>query len=208
MADTVLTSRLRMVLAALAIFTIPDRVAAQCSIESGARRVALLELYTSEGCDSCPPADRWISALAERGLDPLRVVTLGFHVDYWNYLGWSDPFAKAGYSERQRHASRRNQARVVYTPQLLLNGGDYRRGVLMDDIAERVDAINRDQPRARMSLRVYAEAQKVLSVRGTVVVTEAGERSDVRAYLALYENNLVNAVAAGENKGKRLRHDY
>src|SRR5262249_3744705 len=113
---------------------------ASCNLESGARRVALLELYTSEGCDSCPPTDRWVSALAGRGLEPSRVVTLGFHVDYWNYLGWSDPFAKADFSARQRVASQRNRATVVYTPQLLLNGADYRRGTFRDDIADRVNA--------------------------------------------------------------------
>src|SRR5262245_59198706 len=65
--------------------------AGECTATSGARRVPLLELYTSEGCDSCPPADRWIASLPSRGLTSDRVVTLAFHVDYWNYLGWTDP---------------------------------------------------------------------------------------------------------------------
>lgn len=78
-----------------------DAASVQCTAESGARRVALLELYTSEGCDSCPPADRWISSLPQHGLNAERVVMLGFHVDYWNYLGWKDPYARAEYSARQ-----------------------------------------------------------------------------------------------------------
>lgn len=69
--------------------------ATSCTAESSARRVGLLELYTSEGCNSCPPTDRWVSELPGRGHTPAGVVTLAFHVDYWNYLGWRDPYSKA-----------------------------------------------------------------------------------------------------------------
>ncbi len=180
--------------------------AVSCSADSGDRRVALLELYTSEGCDSCPPTDRWVSGLAARGLGPERVVTLGFHVDYWNYLGWRDPYARAEYSQRQRAASQRNRARVVYTPQLLLDGKDYRRGRFREDFADRVGALNRTAPKARIRLQLTAGAVDSLSVEGTVAV-DAPERGDTRVYLALYENALSSAVTSGENKGKRLRHD-
>lgn len=192
----------------LLALAVSDAGAAQCAAESGVRRVALLELYTSEGCDSCPPADRWVSALAGRGLDPERVVTLGFHVDYWNYLGWNDPFARADYSARQRAANQRNKARVVYTPQLLLNGADYRRGTFKDDLADRVNAINQDQPGARISLKLATGPAGELSVQGTVAVAEAARKNGAQAYLAVYENNLANAVTSGENRGKQLRHDF
>ena len=188
-------------------FAVPG-AAAQCAAESGARRVALLELYTSEGCDSCPPADRWVSALLARGLDPERVVTLGFHVDYWNYLGWNDPFAKAEYSIRQRAASQRNKARVVYTPQLLLNGADYRRGIFKDDIADRVNTINQDRPAARISLKLMPGPTGEWSVQGAVAVTDATRKNGTQAFLALYENNLANAISSGENRGKELHHDF
>ena len=112
--------------------------AGECSASSGQRRVPVLELYTSEGCDSCPPADHWVSGLPARGLTPDRVVALAFHVDYWNYLGWADQYARAEFSERQRAAARRSDAQAVYTSQLLLDGKDYRRGFLRDDIQERV----------------------------------------------------------------------
>src|SRR5262252_8617302 len=120
--------------------------AGECDATSGGRRVPVLELYTSEGCDSCPPVDRWVGGLPARGLTPDRVVTLAFHVDYWNHLGWADPYARAEFSERQRAATRRNEGRFVYTPQLMLNGKDYRRGILSDDFKERVEAINRERP--------------------------------------------------------------
>jgi len=198
-------ARLTAVLALLVMAASAD--ASTCHAESGERRVALLELYTSEGCDSCPPADRWVSGLAARGLGPDRVVTLGFHVDYWNYLGWNDPFARAEYSARQQAASRRNQARVVYTPQLLLDGRDYRRGILREDFADRVAALNRSAPGARISLRMTGTDTDTLSIDGRAVVAGATGRGETRAYLALYENNLSSQVTAGENRNKQLRHD-
>src|SRR6266571_7732487 len=73
-----------------------------CSAYSGAHTTALVELYTSEGCDSCPPADHWLSSLFGRGLRPDQVVPLALHVDYWDYIGWKDPFAKGEFSVRQR----------------------------------------------------------------------------------------------------------
>jgi len=97
-----------------------------CESRSAARRVALIELYTSEGCNSCPPADRWLSSLQARGFNADRMVPLAFHVDYWDYLGWRDRFAQAGFSVRQRAQAGRGGARSVYTPQLLLNGADLR----------------------------------------------------------------------------------
>lgn len=102
--------------------------AAECAVTSGSQRVAVLELYTSEGCDSCPPADKWISELPAKKLNVDRVVPLAFHVDYWNQLGWIDPFSQPVFSARQRQHSKRRGVSFVVTPQLLLNGQDYRRG--------------------------------------------------------------------------------
>lgn len=172
------------------------------------RRVALLELYTSEGCNSCPPADRWVSELPGRGHTPTSVVALAFHVDYWNDLGWRDPFSNAQYSERQKMASTRNRARVVYTPQLLLNGRDYRRGIVFDDFGERLSALSHEPARGSIRLRVNTDDASGLGVSGAATVAEAEARTGAQLYLALYENNLWNQVTAGENRGKRLRHDF
>lgn len=181
---------------------------ATCTAESAARRVALLELYTSEGCNSCPPTDRWVSELPGRGFTPATVVTLAFHVDYWNYLGWRDPFSAAQYSERQRTASARNRARVVYTPQLLLNGRDYRRGLVFDDFGERVGALNREPARATIRLRADTGDANGLEISGAAAVADPAARAGALAYLALYENSLSSRVTAGENRGRRLHHDF
>lgn len=200
---------LRNVLAVLLFAGVPAlAAAAECTAESGSQRIALLELYTSEGCDSCPPADRWASALAGRGFTSDRLVALAFHVDYWNDLGWRDPYSKAEYSNRQRTASARNRARVVYTPQFLLNGKDYRRTTFGDDLDERVKAINRQPAQAGIRLRLDAGDETMLYVTGKAWVAEAHLRAEAHVYLALYENNLSNQVTAGENRGKRLRHDF
>jgi hypothetical protein len=198
----------QLVAAILMALSASSAQAATCAAESGAQRVALLELYTSEGCNSCPPTDRWVSELPRRGITPERVVTLAFHVDYWNYLGWPDPFSRAQFSERQRMASLRNRARVVYTPQLLLNGRDYRRGAVFDDFGERLNALGRDPARARINLQMQTDGPAALGVTGTATVADAAARGGALAYLALYENNLSNDVSAGENRGKRLRHDF
>src|SRR5258706_12666100 len=95
-----------------------------CTATSGATVPAVVELYTSEGCDSCPPADRWVASLkdeAARG----KVIPLAFHVDYWDYLGWKDPFGDPVYSARHREAASRGGAKVIYTPQVLLDGREF-----------------------------------------------------------------------------------
>lgn len=182
--------------------------AATCTAESGAQRTALLELYTSEGCNSCPPTDRWVSTLPSLGLSADRLVVLGFHVDYWNDLGWPDPFAHKAYSERQREGSRRNGARFVYTPQLLLNGKDYRRGLWRDTIAERVASINREKPGVVIRLHAAAGNSLELPVRADISIADSTPRERSELFIAMAEDQLETEVTAGENRGRRLRHDF
>lgn len=177
-----------------------------CTAESGPQRMPLLELYTSEGCNSCPPADRWFGTLAARGLAPQRVLALAFHVDYWNHLGWKDPFARSAFSERQRDAARRNRARFVYTPQFLLDGSDYRRGRLRDDITERLAATGSRAAGAMIRASITGEdGQQKLRVE--IDRIDPSRRGTARAYWAIYENRLSSRVSAGENRGKRLEHE-
>lgn len=113
-----------------------------CESHSTARRVAVIELYTSEGCNSCPPADRWVSSLPALGFSADRVVPPAFHVDYWDYLGWRDRFAQASFCARQRAQADHAGARFVYTPQLLLNGADFRQPLLDSGFPERLARVN------------------------------------------------------------------
>ena len=93
---------------------------------SGRSRVALIELYTSEGCSSCPPADRWLSKLRNERQLWRDYVPIAFHVDYWDYIGWRDRFAHTEYSNRQRQYQREGGTGVVYTPGFFNNGEEWR----------------------------------------------------------------------------------
>ena len=192
---------------ALAILPIRAATAGECTAASGSQRVAVLELYTSEGCDSCPPADLWVRALPAKKLTVSRVIALAFHVDYWNRLGWVDPYSQAIFSERQREYSRRRGASFVFTPQLLLNGQDYRRALLIDDIDDKVKAINRTRPQADIRLKL-SSSESALEGKVDVAVSGGTNQRRAQVYLALYENNLVTVVKAGENRGRTLKHDF
>ena len=177
-----------------------------CSAASAPHTTALVELYTSEGCDSCPPADRWLSSL-QKGYAPHQVVPLALHVDYWNYLGWNDPYAKREFSTRQRRLAELKRAKAVYTPQVLLQGQDFRRwGTKEFDAA--VVRINGAAARARLELKLEAAGTHTLEVAFGAQLLDPSQRRDSVAYLAAYENRLVSDVRSGENRGQALRHDF
>jgi hypothetical protein len=178
-----------------------------CEARSAATRVTVLELYTSEGCNSCPLADRWVSGLPAKGFTPHRVIPLAFHVDYWDQLGWPDRMAKAQFSARQRMHADRNRASVVYTPQLLLNGADYRSSFSDIRFGDRVNELNRLPAAADLLLRQRPVASGV-EVELDMRLTQPAVAGGSRTYLAITENHLQSAISAGENRGKLLHHDF
>ena len=179
---------------------------ATCENHSLPTRVGVLELYTSEGCNSCPPADRWVSSLPAKGFTSDRIVVLAFHVDYWDQLGWPDRMARHEYSMRQRAQADRNRARVVYTPQLLLNGMDYR--VANDaGLGESLKKLGSEPALADIALRQNPGSTGV-KVELEVQVAKAAAQSDAKVYLAITENRMDSAIKAGENEGKLLHHDF
>ncbi|MER2582862.1 MAG: DUF1223 domain-containing protein, partial [Candidatus Competibacter sp.] len=102
------------------LFSAP--AAASCRAQSGPGQAALVELYTSEGCSSCPPADRWLADLAAEPSLKGKVVPLALHVDYWDDLGWRDRFAQPDFSARQRALTAAQGSKTVFTPQVMING--------------------------------------------------------------------------------------
>jgi hypothetical protein len=181
--------------------------AAQCTARSAQATTALVELYTSEGCDSCPPADRWLSSLQARGFAPDRVVPIALHVDYWDYIGWKDPYARQAHSARQRKMARLARAAMVYTPQVLLQGQDFR-GWGTPVFEQAVARINARPARARISLSLEARRKNVFEVAAAAELLEASPSPEAAMFLGAYENKLVSAVQAGENRGQTLRHDF
>jgi hypothetical protein len=186
--------------------------AMQCTAQSAGTTTALVELYTSEGCDSCPPADRWLSSLGSKGYTLDRVVPIALHVDYWDYIGWKDPYAKQAFTARQRKMASLARAAFVYTPQVLLQGRDFRAWREGDGpgsaFAQAVANINARPARARISLLLDARGADAFEVQARAELDKTLAPDDVALYLGAYENKLVSEVKAGENRGKSLPHDY
>ena len=178
--------------------------AGDCTAESGSHTAALVELYTSEGCSSCPPADRWLASLAGR-TPKGSVVPLALHVDYWDYIGWKDPYAKREFSLRQRKLTQLQRMAFVYTPQVMLQGRDFRAwgGKAFDQALGRINA----QPaRANLKLTLIGADKNGLEVEA--VADRVHASGDAALYLAAYRSGLESRVSAGENRGRLLSHDY
>lgn len=175
--------------------------AAECSAKSGAATVPLLELYTSEGCSSCPPADKWMS-----GINNDKVTPLAFHVDYWDYIGWKDKFSKAEYSDRQRKGAAFAGAGFVYTPQFVMNGRDFK-GWDNSRLSESIEKNQKLASRANLSLDAAQENGKI-TLKASAQAVKLADAKNADVFIALYENKLVSKVNAGENSGRELKHDY
>jgi hypothetical protein len=181
--------------------------AMQCSAQSGERAAALVELYTSEGCSSCPPADRWLSGLGAQSGVPERIVPLALHVDYWDYIGWKDPYAKREFSLRQRKLTQLQRLALVYTPQVMLQGRDFR-GWGTPAFQEAVAKINAQPAKARIELAIHGAKAAGLNVEAQALLLDRAQQEHAALYLAAYQNRLASKVDAGENRGRILAHDY
>jgi hypothetical protein len=195
--------KLQIALMVLTLASSPANAASACEARSGARAGALLELYTSEGCSSCPPADRWFGALASRA-DPQSLSLLAFHVDYWDELGWRDRFARHDFTLRQSRRMAAVGSRTIYTPQLMLSD---QLNLRWDQAATVEAAIHAAQQRAStVDLHLRAQPRD----GGWRIDLDALAHPDARTgrlYLALYEDNLASSVRSGENAGAQLHHD-
>lgn len=163
------------------------------------RPVILAELFTSQGCSSCPPADRLLGSIGELAGDGALVIPLAFHVDYWDDLGWRDPFSSSDWTERQqRYAARISQGRV-YTPMLVVQGSEHMVGSSKDEIAQALRRAARASQGAAIAGRVTGSDR--LAIDATAGGTAAA------AWVALVENGIDTDVKRGENRGRVLRND-
>lgn len=181
--------------------------AEQCVVKSPEYRIALLELYTSEGCSSCPPADAWFSRLSRNVTMTNRLVLLSLHVDYWNYIGWKDPYSSSLYTSRQREIAHRNRLNTIYTPQVVLDGRDFRswRNV---EISRLLDEINRRDPLADISIAITVGKKDSMDIRVDGSLRNELSSTSASLVVAVYESGLTSRVSAGENKGRILSHDH
>lgn len=171
-----------------------------CSATSGAQIKPLVELYTSEGCSSCPPADRWLSTQLERK----DINLLAFHVDYWDTIGWKDRFASPSYSQRQRERVQAAGADTVYTPQVMV-GSDVRTAWQSSSRFDSALAAGSGQPGASIKLSVSAQPS---GLEVTLDANLTGQQtSPAEIWLAQYVDDQRSQIGAGENRGSVLHHD-
>lgn len=188
------------IVTAMTFAGVAGQAMAGCSVQSGPQTAALVELYTSEGCNSCPPADRALSGLADK-FPGSTVIPMALHVDYWDYIGWRDPFAQADFGERQRWLARVGGRRQVYTPQFFAGGVEV--GPSAGGLAGVIRRIQSMPARARVSLQTR---QRAGGFDLDVAVSEAAAKSSI-LQVAILESRLVSRVSAGENRGEQFVHD-
>ncbi len=181
--------------------------AAICSRQSPPHTVALLELYTSEGCSSCPPADRWLQELPQK-FGPDQLLALSLHVDYWDYIGWKDRFAQPQFAERQRQLSRLAGGSTVYTPEVFTGMKELRGWRSPAELAQRVKRINEQAAGAQITLLMKPAAGGAVEVQATFALAPGmPPREQIEGVVVLYENRLSSEIRAGENHGVTLQHD-
>lgn len=161
----------------------------------------LIELYTSEGCSSCPPADRWLSNLKKSTGLWNEFVPLAFHVDYWDYIGWKDRFASPAYGVRQRQYAERRGVSSVYTPAMVLNGREWR-GWYRYKQPRNSSGQNVGQLRLALNQRIVDSQFRFAN---PAINTSGRELS---LHIALLGFDLVTEVKAGENENRSLQHDF
>lgn len=191
---------------AAVVATAPAAAAPLCSATSPEHVVALVELYTSEGCSSCPPADQFLGHLPDRGTPAGAFVPLALHVDYWDDLGWKDRFDDPRYTARQYHLAAAAGSRTVYTPEVFVAGHEVRdwdgagftRAVRDADVTSAPVVLSLERlggGPGEAALRVVATPIKPLP-------------RDAKLFFGFYEDDQVTSVKAGENRGATLHHSH
>ncbi len=191
--------RVRFLGLLLVVIALLSFVPAQTA-KPAARRAVVVELFTSEGCSSCPPADALLGRLRQEKLaEGVEVIPMGLHVDYWNHDGWIDRFSSAAYTDRQIKYAEKLHVPDPYTPQMVIDGS--------------VQFTGNDEPRARQAILqealrpAVAEVQITPAGEGKFQITvKAGPESTGDVLLAITEDNLVSKVSAGENSNHELHH--
>src|SRR5262245_60556333 len=179
-------------------FAVVSLGAEQIQFRSGTNHAALIELYTSEGCSSCPPAEEWFSKLKAHPRLWMDFVPAAFHVDYWDYLGWRDSFGSVEYSDRQRTYAAQWKSRSVYTPGLVLDGKEWRARFNRDELP-------RASTQAIGVLTASSSDGKQWLLRFEPIAAKASV-FDFHGVLLGFD--LSSDVKTGENRGRKLQHDF
>ncbi len=179
-----------------------------CKAASSATITPVVELYTSEGCSSCPPAEKWLNTLkaktASNSGANLAVIQ-AFHVNYWDYIGWPDRFATAAHTNRQRQIATWNGQNGIYTPQMVLNGSDWRGWGSVGPFSTTIPDV---RTVATSSINLTQTGVDQFEAVVSPVVGENSPSGSLSAYWTITEHGHITKVKAGENKGETLLHDF
>lgn len=165
--------------------------------------IALIELYTSQGCSSCPPAEEWLGNLEKSGIASDRAVPLALHVDYWDYIGWKDQFSQKYFTKRQYQYKKTNHSSSVYTPQIIFNGNDVRRVTLKNTLNE----LRREIAPVVFEAKVNSLNEENLKIDINFNRIDSIAKNS-RVVVVLAENDLVGNIKSGENAGRTLKHNH
>jgi hypothetical protein len=185
----------------VAVISICMAVLAKTTEPGVPRKAVVVELFTSEGCSSCPPADELLTHLRQDlAAKNIQVIPLGFHVDYWNSLGWKDRFSSAEYSQRQEQYTQSLRVDGPYTPEMVVDGA--------------VEFVGNDAGHAQRTIREAASQPEVATVKISSAAADQlavqakmpGSTNDAQVVLAITEDNLTTQVGSGENGGRTLHH--
>lgn len=201
---------LTIALATLAASGMAQAATAMCTSHSPSHRVALVELYSSEGCSSCPPADNWLSQWKNSGTTQ-SIVPLALHVDYWNSLGWTDRFSQHRFTERQQTLTDLAGGHTIYTPEIFVSGRELRSWSQQASFQNRIEKVIAEPAQANVALELKPQTTGAFNVNAQFTAKAANSATKpadtLNAYIAVYENALTSQVRAGENSGVTLHHE-
>jgi len=174
-----------------------DAQSPEITFSNSAAKASLIELYTSEGCSSCPPAEAWLGGLKSSPKLWTEIFPLNFHVDYWDGLGWPDRFASPGYTQRQRDYASSLGQDSVYTPEFVVDGAEFRGWFHGEPL-----------PHAAAKAGQLKIAFAGGKFSGSYVPADGGSARGLSLNIAILGEGLVSDVKAGENDGRQLKHDF
>lgn len=195
-----LSRPLFIALTGLIIFCSQSQATEQITISSTANQTTFLELYTSQGCSSCPPAEKWISKFTDDEKLWTDLIPINFHVTYWDYLGWKDPFASAVFSKRQRTYKALGKSRIVATPGFMVDGSGWQGWFYKQ-------AIPKTKTSYLGNLQATINNSKI-NVEYNTDNTKYDNNQNLVAHVALLGFGIETQIHSGENAGHKLKHDF
>jgi len=188
---------MKLVTLLVLLLSLPSMLLAKKFVSSE-QRATLIELYTSEGCSSCPPAERQMNSLMQHSDLWGKFVPIAFHVDYWNDLGWTDPFSQSQFTARQRSYARFWKVNTTYTPAFVNNAKSVKSRMKLGDKGEK--STYKKAPK----LTVELDKNQKIKIKATGIY----KKKSYEAHIAILGNGFVSKIPEGENKGETLKHNF